>query len=43
MKRLSQSLVKFLGFGAQAMADSYLHMLAGTADASVGYVMSLRD
>lgn len=54
MKRLSQSLVKFLGFGAQiltvkrqhgaqAMADSYLQMLAGTADASVGYVMSLRD
>ena len=54
MKRLSQSLVKFLGFGAQiltvrrqrgaqAMADSYLQMLAGNADASVGYVMSLRD
>jgi len=54
MRRLSESLARFLGFGAQfltvqhhsgaqAMDQCYQQMLAGTADAATGYVMSLNE
>ncbi len=54
MKRLGASLVKFLSFGdgildvqhlrgPQAMDQAYQQMLSGSADASVGYVLSLKE